>query len=66
MVYSSDQLLFELIFVYIQVFLPLPNVIVILFNDISCDKTHLDEGWDWGLQEIPINFFTISILCDLV
>ena len=57
---------FKLLLIDHKVLFTLPHVVIVLLDDVCGDETHLDEGLDAGLQEVPIYLFTVSILGQLV
>jgi hypothetical protein len=64
--YLLDQEVFEVLLIDEEVLFTLPDIVIILFNDICGDESHLDECLDTVLEKIPINLFAITILGNLI
>jgi hypothetical protein len=64
--YPLNELLLKLTLIDRKVLVSLPHIVIILFNDIRIDKTHLDKRLDAILQQVPVDLLSISVLCDLV
>jgi hypothetical protein len=64
--YPLDELLLKLTLIYGKVLVPLPHIVIVLFNDIGIDKAHLHKCLNAILQQIPVNLLSVSVLRDLV
>ena len=63
---SDQERLLELFLINNQVLVTLPNVIIILLDDICTDETHLNKGLYRVLQQIPVDILAIPVLSNLI
>lgn len=65
--YSLDEERLELLdVVRLIVLVSLPDVLIVLLDDIGGHETHLNEGVDGLLNEHKIHHLVVSVLCDLI
>mmetsp|Transcript_12723 Transcript_12723/g.12571 ORF Transcript_12723/g.12571 Transcript_12723/m.12571 type:complete len:207 (-) Transcript_12723:263-883(-) len=60
------QLLLKLRLIQGKILVSFPHIVIILLDNVCVDESHLHEGLDAFLEQIPVNQLPISIFGDLM